>query len=195
MLGRILTAIFYAAVFFALGAWTGGSLKPIGAALTRGAKAIGHGASEAWNWAFYDGQPGSNESAPQTLHGAAGSEHAPDLAAARQAFASGDVKDAVAGYKAFLAAHPADADAHGELGNIYYYNGEIGKAANAYYSAALYLLAEGRTGEATALVPAIRIGATALADDLQNRIAASAAGDTIIPSAPAETASLDGGTH
>lgn len=183
MFGRLLAALFWAAIFFALGAWSGGSLKPVGKAILRGGEAVAHGAREAWNWAFYQGgsttphgvaaTDGAGGSAASG-HGSATASHA-DLAEARQAFADGDVKQAIAGYKAYLAANPADADAHGELGNVYYFNGQIGEAARAYYSASLYLLAEGRRDEAGALVSAIRIGAPALASDLQNRIDAAAA--------------------
>jgi tetratricopeptide (TPR) repeat protein len=183
MFGRLLAALFWAAIFFALGAWSGGSLKPVGNAILRGAEALGHGAREAWNWAFYqDGSTAPHAvAATEAGHGVATVEHLnadathANLAEARQAFADGDVKEAVAGYKAYLAANPADADAHGELGNVYYFNGQVGEAARAYYAASLYLLSEGRRDEAGALVPAIRIGAPALASELQNRIDASAA--------------------
>ncbi|MDQ2090946.1 hypothetical protein [Marimonas arenosa] len=189
MLGRLITAIFWAAIFFALGAWSGGSLKPIGDALTRGGKAIAYGAREAWRWAFAEGAQGSDSGTAAPAHATApassddtlGTGVTADLAAARQSFASGDVKAAITRYKVYLAANPADADAHGELGNVYYYNGEVGEAAGAYYSAALYLLAEGRNGEAQALVPAISIGAPALAADLRNRIAIA----TAMPATPA----------
>ena len=204
MIGRLVTALFWAAIFFALGAWSGGSLQPVGAAITRGAKAIGHGAREAWNWAFYEGQgagvhdgalaePGSDAGAASSSgHGLADLDggSAADLAAARKAFAEGQVKEAIAGYRAFLVAHPADADAHGELGNVFYYNGQVGEAAGAYYSAALYLLADGRTDAASALVPAIRVGGPDLADDLQNRIAMAASAPVHAPApatAPAPT--------
>lgn len=189
MFGRLVTAIFWAAIFFALGAWSGGSLKPVGDAVVRGGKAVGHGAREAWNWAFHEGQSGTAAGTTGAGHSVAElSQGAADLAAARQAFANGEVKQAIAGYKAYLAANPADADAHGELGNVYYYNGELGEASQAYYSAALYLLAEGRANDANALVPAIRIGAPALATDLQSRIATAAAAGPVLSSAPTEAA-------
>ena len=62
------------------------------------------------------------------------------LHSARQAFARGNERDAIKLYKEYLATHPKIADAHGELGNVYYLTGRLSEAAEAYYDAANLLL-------------------------------------------------------
>ena len=62
-------------------------------------------------------------------------------------------------------------DQHGtELGNVYFNGGQTAEAADAFYAAALLLMADGRTETARALEPAIRTGAPALAADLLRRL-------------------------
>ena len=80
----------------------------------RGGKAVAHGAREAWNWAFDEGAP---QNRPVSLASTSGADAATetdpvetDLAAARADFASGDVKKAIAGYKAILGASPDEAN-------------------------------------------------------------------------------------
>ena len=199
MLGRILTAIFYAAVFFALGAWSGGSLKPVGNALWRGGETVVAGAEAAWDWAFgpaaHDGEvtiakpkpdepAGTPEAAPQTA--AALETPAPEaqdddatLTEARRAFARGNIQAAIEGYRSYLASHDGDADGYGELGNVYFQAGENAEAARAFHTAALFLLADGDTARAAALLPVIRQNAPGLAADLDARLAAGAAAQQI----------------
>ena len=50
------------------------------------------------------------------------------LAAARSAFAAGDINGSIAGYRAIIAANPKNISAHGELGNVLYTVGAIPEA-------------------------------------------------------------------
>ncbi len=102
---------------------------------------------------------------------------APDLAealnAARNLYWSGDIAEAGAQLTALAAAHPDNADLHGELGNFRFANRDYAGAAEAYLRAGELLIAEGRSGQAASLVPVLgQIApdkAQALATLLQNR--------------------------
>ena len=165
MLGRLLTALFYAAFFFWLGAWSGGRLEPIGDALYKGAIKTRDGAEALWHWAFRSGDDDAGEGEAYSVL-----PQVADLGNARRAFSRGDIQAAVAEYKAYLATHTEDADAHGELGNVYYHSGQVGQASGSFYTAALLLLSEGRKEEAEALMPAITAGAPGLAAELRTRL-------------------------
>lgn len=196
MFSRLVIALFYAAVFFALGAWSGGRLAPVGHLIADGADR-----GLAWMRSEMPGHksacPPADEppaavaaDAPAEAVPEAVLEVAPkavpdpaappadrtDLGAARGAFAAGDIAGAVAAYQAAIAADPQDAEALGELGNVYYSSGQIENAARAYHSAALALAAQGRIGAARALVPTIRRYAPGLAASLQASLDDTAAG-------------------
>jgi TolA-binding protein len=65
------------------------------------------------------------------------------LQQARRAFWNGDFEAAEAAYMAMISAYPADADAFGELGNLYQSMGKPERALDAFYEAALRLKASG----------------------------------------------------
>lgn len=73
------------------------------------------------------------------------SEEAILLDRARRAYWAGDLPAAVAAYEALLDRDPAEADAWGELGNVYYAMGRWQEAGEAYYEAARRLIARGDT--------------------------------------------------
>lgn len=171
MLERLAIGVFYAAIFFALGAWSGGRVEPVGRAALDIAIEVGHGAERLWAWASRGETVHANPPPPADTESA---EPPVDLRLARGAFARGDLKGAIAGYKSYIVAHPDDADARGELGNVYYNSGQTAEAAGAFHAAALLLIAEGRADAARALEPVIRIAAPGLADDLARRLAAPA---------------------
>jgi thioredoxin-like negative regulator of GroEL len=94
-----------------------------------------------------------------------------ELNQARDAYEKGDVAAAVNGYKAYLAKTPGNADAHGELGNIFYATGNIPEAGLAYYNAANLLIDQKQPDRADALMPLISQINPALASDLSARLA------------------------
>ncbi len=73
------------------------------------------------------------------------------LDAARRAFWQGDMNAAIANYRKMLAQYPDDEAAHGELGNIYYMNGNRVEAATQYEAAAMAALKAGRRQQAQML--------------------------------------------
>jgi TolA-binding protein len=107
------------------------------------------------------GQPGASPSQPRAMPGAADngfrpSTEATDLAAggmtredyvqhARRAFWNGEFEEAEASYMALVSRYPADADAFGELGNLYQSMGRPQRAMDAYFAAAVRLKAAGET--------------------------------------------------
>lgn len=153
MISRLVTALFWALVFFTLGAWSGGSLRPIGTALTDGSVALVQRASD-----YLYGPPATapvTEAMPAALVPAAPAGPA-DLTLARAAYARGDIAAAIAAYQAAAAGHPDDSAPLGELGNVYFTAGQTENAARAWTAAGLVLVAQGDSARARALVPAIR---------------------------------------
>lgn len=67
------------------------------------------------------------------------------LQEARRAFWNGEFEKAEAAYMTLVSEYPADADAFGELGNLYQSMGKKAQALDAYYAAAVRLKAAGET--------------------------------------------------
>jgi len=65
------------------------------------------------------------------------------LQQARRAFWNGEFESAEIAYMALIGEYPADADAFGELGNLYRYMGRPAEALDAYYAAGLRSKAAG----------------------------------------------------
>jgi tetratricopeptide (TPR) repeat protein len=164
MIARIITYLFYAIVFFLLGVWSSDHLNPLSADLDRAGRVAVQQARAAWVWAR--GTAPGQVAAPKVS-----AAPAVTLDAARADFARGDLSAATDSYTAFLAAHPDDPDALGELGNVYFNSGRTAEAAAAFHQAAITLIARGDRARALALVSAIRLGAPDLADDLERRLA------------------------
>lgn len=93
--------------------------------------------------------------------------------AARAAYWAGDTATAEAQLAELVAAHPDNADLHGELGNFRFSQRDYPGAAEAYLAAGELLVSQGRYGQAAALVPVLsQIApdkAQALASRLQSR--------------------------
>ena len=83
---------------------------------------------------------------------------------ARRAFWNGDFEAAEAAYMALVSEFPADADAFGELGNLYQAMGKPKLALDAYFEAALRLQAVGELERLTEMVELLRREGDARAD-------------------------------
>ena len=78
------------------------------------------------------------------------------LAAAREAYWLRDYEQAEQHYRALIAMDPENPDGYGELGNMYFSQGDWEKAATAYYEAGVRLVDQGLTDHAMQLVEVIR---------------------------------------
>ena len=96
------------------------------------------------------------------------------LAAAREAFWLRDYVVAERHYNELISLDPANPDGYGELGNMYFSQGEWEKASVAYYEAGVRLLSEGMVSEAQQLVEVIRGLNGTQADDLEKEISQAA---------------------
>jgi hypothetical protein len=96
------------------------------------------------------------------------------LAAAREAFWLRDYALAEQKYQELIASDPGNPDGYGELGNMYFSQGEWEKASSSYYEAAVRLLDEGMTDDATQLLEVIRGLGGKQVDELEKKIRESA---------------------
>ncbi len=92
------------------------------------------------------------------------------LAAARGAFAAGDINAAIEGYRAYIAANPKSIPAHGELGNVLYTVGAVSEASQEYFEAASLAVEQNQIEVAEALVPAVIEGDPMLANALIDKL-------------------------
>jgi hypothetical protein len=92
------------------------------------------------------------------------------LASAREAFWLRDYVAAEQQYKELINLDPANPDGYGELGNMYFSQGEWEKAAAAYFDAGVRLLDQGMFSEAQQLVEVIRGLNGTQADELEQKI-------------------------
>ena len=83
------------------------------------------------------------------------------------------MKAAIEGYRAHIAANPADMSAHGELGNVLYTVGALPEAAQAYFDTATMALEQNHPEIAEALLPAVSEGNPQLADQLSDKLFAA----------------------
>ncbi|MEQ1668729.1 MAG: tetratricopeptide repeat protein [Sulfuriferula sp.] len=93
-----------------------------------------------------------------------------ELDKAREAFAKGDVETSIAAYQTYLKDDTSNADARGELGNVYYLNGRLPEAAQAYYDAAKLLIAQNHPERVSALLPIIGQVNPPLANELAQKL-------------------------
>jgi cytochrome c-type biogenesis protein CcmH/NrfG len=99
---------------------------------------------------------------------------AEQLNSARDAFANGNTDASITAYQAYLKLNPDNADARGELGNVYYLTGKLPEAAQAYYDAGKLLIAQKHPERVPALLPIIGQVNPALADELAQKLAQAA---------------------
>ena len=89
---------------------------------------------------------------------------------AREAFARGDVNGAVTIYVDVINNNANNADARGELGNVYFLTGRLPEAAQAYYDAANLLLDKKELDRVEALLPVIARINPMMADELFQKL-------------------------
>ncbi len=92
------------------------------------------------------------------------------LDAARNAFEAGDIEWTLSYYSTYLKSHQKDADAWGELGNVYLSQGMTTEAAQSYYNSANILIDQGEIARAQEILPAIEDGAPELAKRIYKRL-------------------------
>ncbi|MDR3395783.1 MAG: tetratricopeptide repeat protein [Parasulfuritortus sp.] len=93
---------------------------------------------------------------------------------ARDSYAKGDVDASVAAYREYIKKNPSNADAHGELGNVYYTAGNLPEAAQSYYDAANLLIDQKQLDRVNDLMPVIGQINPSLANDLGSKMAQAA---------------------
>jgi tetratricopeptide (TPR) repeat protein len=96
---------------------------------------------------------------------------------ARDSYAKGDLDTSVAAYKEYIKKNPANADADGELGNVYFTTGKLPEAAQAYYDAAKLLIDQKQPERVVELMPVIAQVNPALANDLSMKLAQAGSQD------------------
>ena len=174
MLSRAAIAIFYAIVFFALGAWAGGRMPSLRDMMNRGVDATWDGAARLRTWAestvSSDAPPKAAPSETPAVKEPAKGARQQSIATARDLFAKGNVSEAITAYQALLKDRPEDADAWGELGNVYHSAGRLQDAARAFFEAATRMIDKGDLSRARALLPPIKANAPALAAELERRL-------------------------
>jgi tetratricopeptide (TPR) repeat protein len=92
------------------------------------------------------------------------------LAAAREAYWLRDYDIAESKYRALTRVEPDNPDGYGELGNMYFSQGQWDEAATAYYEAGVRLVGQGLLEQAEELVAVIRGLNSIHADDLELKI-------------------------
>jgi thioredoxin-like negative regulator of GroEL len=92
------------------------------------------------------------------------------LSVAREAFAHGDVDRAVTLYNTYLERNPKDADARGELGNVYYMSGRPSEAAQTFYDTANLLLADHQYDRVDSLLYYVAQAKPMMADELAQKL-------------------------
>lgn len=190
------TRLFYAIIFFLLGAWAA-SVSPGLKDIMRQANEAGEHSFErlgAWTSSTLAPTPASEpekakeaatasepapapaatstsavaEASPQPAEAPVGQEL---LVNAREAFARHDVLSSINAYRGYIDRNPDAVEARGELGNVYFANGRLRDAAQAYFEAAMLKLKAGDVAGAQAFLGAVRQGDGALGDDLKREIA------------------------
>jgi Tetratricopeptide repeat len=92
------------------------------------------------------------------------------LASAREAFWLRDYVAAEQQYNKLISIDPDNPDGYGELGNMYFSQGEWDKASAAYFNAGVRLLNQGLVDDAQQLVEVIRGLNGSQADELQQKV-------------------------
>jgi thioredoxin-like negative regulator of GroEL len=108
-----------------------------------------------------------------------------ELDKAREAFAKGDIETSISAYQAYLKDDTSNADARGELGNVYYLNGRLPEAAQAYYDAAKLLIAQKHPERVPALLPIIGQVNPSLANELVQKMTQTSAASATAEPQPA----------
>jgi hypothetical protein len=95
---------------------------------------------------------------------------------ARQAYWQGQYQQSINYYQQAIKLMPESADGHGELGNVYYTQGEWDKAGESLYQSAIRLLDKGRSDKAYNMLSIIRGLRHERAAELEKRLQAQQPG-------------------
>jgi len=114
------------------------------------------------------GMAASPEAAPQLS-----AEQRQELMAARAAYWQHDIPTAIQKYQDLIQQVPNAAFAYGELGNVYYMNGERQKAAESFSHAAMLLIQQNQQQRAASLIPVLGALDPTLAQKVQAALAHS----------------------
>jgi hypothetical protein len=117
-----------------------------------------------------DPQPESVVAAAVSLEGNAGESTYELLAAAREAYWLHDYEGAENHYQRLIQLEPDNPDWYGELGNMYFSQGQWQQATAVYYEAGIRLLNDGKMVQARQMVAVIRGLNGVEADDLENQV-------------------------
>jgi tetratricopeptide (TPR) repeat protein len=120
-----------------------------------------------------DPQPASVAAPATSLESDAGKSAYESLAAAREAYWLRDYEGAENHYRLLIQLEPDNPDWYGELGNMYFAQGQWQQAAAVYYEAGVRLLNDGKVVQASQMVDVIRGLNGVEADDLEEQINAS----------------------
>ena len=117
-----------------------------------------------------DPQPESVAAAATLLENTAGKSTYELLAAAREAYWLHDYDGAENHYRLLLQLEPDNPDWYGELGNLYFAQGQWQQASAVYYEAGVRLLNDGKMQQARQMVDVIRGLNGVEADDLEKQV-------------------------
>jgi hypothetical protein len=119
-----------------------------------------------------DSEPESTvaEAPAAAMKSNAGKSTYESLAAAREAYWLRDYEGAENHYRLLIELEPDNPDWHGELGNMYFAQGQWEQAAAAYYEAGVRFLNDGMVAQARQMVNVIRGLNGAEADELETQI-------------------------
>jgi len=120
-----------------------------------------------------DPQPESVTAAATLLERTAGKSTYELLAAAREAYWLHDYEGAENHYRLLIQLEPDNSDWYGELGNMYFSQGQWQQASAVYYEAGVRLLKDGKVLQARQMVDVIRGLNGVEVDDLENQVNAS----------------------
>ncbi len=181
MVSWIGTRLFYALIFFMLGAWVAsvspgfkGALRNAGA---QGFETLRDWTSSTLRWPSDQSAVKANELTPKAA--TATTPAAPAVSSpvgaellinARAAYARRDILGAINAYRAYIDRNPGAIEARGELGNVYFASGRLRDAGQVYFEAAMLKLKSGDIASAKAMLNAVRQGDGALGDDLSREI-------------------------
>lgn len=194
MFAWIGTRLFYAIIFFSLGAWAA-TVSPGMKHVVREATQIGSQAFDAardWTLKTLRSEKETAAAPESSAAKPAPAAAAPESSAvkpapapatpqvpvaadllehARQAYANHDILGAINAYRGYIDRNPNSVAARGELGNVYFASGRLRDAGQMYFEAAMIKLRAGDIQGAKAMVGTVRKGDSGLADDLVRQIA------------------------
>ncbi len=124
-----------------------------------------------WPGAYGQQRPAPTATAPaQTPEQSSRQEYQQIINKARQAYWQGQYPQSAKYYQQAIDLLPESPDAHGELGNLYYDQGEWDKAGESLYQAAIRLIENGRSDKAFTMLSIIRGLKHKRADELEKRL-------------------------